>query len=106
MKGYMEYKGSDLWENYPKAVIVGTEGPGGNLPYADRVDQAQFEKVCQERAPFAREKGYYLMYSGGHLPAKAPDGTDILYWYVIAAGICEVVNADQFYMANVTCCPK
>ena len=106
MKGYMEYKGSDLWENYPKAVIIDTEGPGGNLPYADRVVQAEFGKVCQERAPFAREKGYYLMYSGGHLPAKAPDGTDILYWYVIAAGICEVGKANQFYMGNVTCCPK
>ncbi|WP_428039956.1 hypothetical protein [Candidatus Avelusimicrobium fimicolum] len=106
MKGYMEYKGSDLWENYPNAVIIGAEGPGGNLPYAEQVDQNAFGKVCQERAPFAREKGYYLMYSGGHLPAKAPDGTDILYWYVIAAGICEVVNADQYYMANVTCCPQ
>ena len=101
-KGYMEYGGSNLWEKYPKAVLIGTEGIGGNLPYADQVVQPAFGNVCQERAPFEREEGYYLMYSGGlFLEKETP-----VYWYVIAAGVCEVKKSDQFYTANVTCCPK
>ena len=102
LKGYMEYRDSYFWENYPEGVIVGWEGIGGNLPYAKGVDQRKFSEICQERAPFEREEGYYLMYSGGHLLVEnAP-----AYWYVIAAGLCEVGKADQYYMANVTCCPQ
>ena len=105
LKGYMDYGGSYLWEDYPEAVVIGTEGIGGNLPFVHNVDSGKFSKRCQERAPFERE-GYYLMYSGGHLRAKASDGSETLYWYVIAAGLCEVGKSDQFYMGNVTCCPK
>ena len=105
-KGYMEYGGSNLWEKYPKAVIIGTEGPGGNLPYAADVRHDEFRKICKERAPLEREEGYYLMYSAGLLHAKAPDGTTTDYWYVITAGVCEVTKSGQFYMGNVTCCPK
>ena len=102
LKGYMEYRDSYFWENYPESVIVGWEGIGGNLPYAKGVDQRKFSEICQERAPFESEEGYYLMYSGGHLLVEnAP-----AYWYVIAAGLCEVGKADQYYMANVTCCPQ
>lgn len=98
LKGYMEYNDSNFWVDYPKAVIIGMEG---HLPFADNVDSDKFSKKCQERAPFERE-GYYLMYSAGILR----EGEIPAYWYVIAAGICEVVKDDQFYMANVTCCPQ
>ena len=101
LKGYMEYGGSNLWEDYPEAVLIGTETLA-SLPFALGVDQRKFSEKCQERAPFEREEGYYLMYSGGHLW----EGDYRTYWYVIAAGLCEVGKADQYYMANVTCCPK
>ncbi|MBD9150587.1 MAG: hypothetical protein EGQ14_07280 [Spirochaetia bacterium] len=101
LKGYMEYTGSNLWEDYPEAVLIGTETLA-SLPYAKGVDQRKFGEICQERAPFKSEEGYYLMYSGGHLW----EGDYRTYWYVIAAGLCEVGKADQYYMANVTCCPK
>ncbi len=102
LKGYMEYGGSSLWEDYPEAVLIGTEGISGTLPYARGVDQDKFSKKCEERAPFEREEGYYLMYSGGHLWEEK----ERRYWYVIAAGLCEVGKADQYYTANVTCCPQ
>ncbi len=98
LKGYMEYNDSNFWVDYPKAVIIGMEG---HLPFAEGVDSDKFSRKCQERAPF-ESKGYYLMYSAGILR----EGEIPAYWYVIAAGICEVVNADQYYMANVTCCPQ
>ena len=105
-KGYMEYYDSYFWMDYPKGVIMDWEGIGGNLPYAADVRHDEFRKICKERAPFKSEEGYYLMYSAGLLHAKAPDGTNIDYWYVITAGLCEVAKSDQFYVANVTCCPQ
>ena len=98
LKGYMEYRDSNLWLDAPESVIIGMEG---HLPFAEGVDSGQFSKECQERAPYESE-GYYLMYSAGILR----EGEIPAYWYVIAAGICEVVKDDQFYMANVTCCPQ
>ena len=98
LKGYMEYNDSNFWVDYPKAVIIGMEG---HLPFADNVDSDKFSRKCQERAPFESE-GYYLMYSAGILR----EGEVPAYWYVIAAGLCEVGKADQLYMGNVTCCPK
>ena len=98
LKGYMEYNDSNFWVDYPKAVIIDMEG---HLPFAANVDSDKFSKKCQERAPFERE-GYYLMYSAGILR----EGEMPAYWYVIAAGVCEVGKADQLYMGNVTCCPK
>lgn len=100
LKGYMEYTGSNLWEDYPEAVLIGTETLA-SLPFAYGVDQNKFGEKCKERAPYESE-GYYLMYSGGHLW----EGDYRTYWYVIAAGLCEVGKSDQFYMANVTCCPQ
>ena len=100
LKGYMEYAGSNLWEDYPEAVLIGTETVA-SLPFARGVDQDKFREKCKERAPYESE-GYYLMYSGGHLW----EGDYRTYWYVIAAGLCEVGKSDQFYMANVTCCPQ
>ena len=105
-KGYMEYRDSYFWEEYPKGVAMDWEGIGGNLPYAADVRHDEFRKICKERAPLEREEGYYLMYSAGLLPVKAPDGTMTDYWYVITAGLCEVAKSDQFYIANVTCCPQ
>lgn len=98
LKGYMEYNDSNFWVDYPKAVIIGMEG---HLPFAEGVDSDKFSRKCQERAPFESE-GYYLMYSAGILR----EGETPAYWYVIAAGLCEVRKADQLYMGNVTCCPK
>ena len=98
LKGYMEYRDSNLWQDYPESVIIGMEG---HRPFAENVDSGKFSKKCQERAPFERE-GYYLMYSAGILR----EGEIPAYWYVIAAGICEVGKADQYYTANVTCCPQ
>lgn len=105
-KGYMEYYDSYSWMDYPKGVIMAWEGIGGNLPYAADVIHDEFRKICKERAPLEREEGYYLMYSAGLLRATAPDGYMTDYWYVITAGVCEVAKGDQFYMGNVTCCPK
>ena len=105
-KGYMEYRDSYFWEEHPKGVVMGWEGIGGNLPYAADVRHDEFRKICKERAPLEREEGYYLMYSGGFLRVDAPDGTMTDYWYVITAGLCEVAKSDQFYIANVTCCPQ
>lgn len=98
LKGYMEYRDTNLWLDAPESVIIGMEG---HRPFADNVDSGQFSKECQERAPYESE-GYYLMYSAGILR----EGEIPAYWYVIAAGICEVGKANQFYMGNVTCCPK
>ena len=98
LKGYMEYNDSNFWVDYPKAVIIGMEG---HLPFAEGVDSDKFSRKCQERAPFESE-GYYLMYSAGILR----EGEVPAYWYVIAAGLCEVGKADQLYMGNVTCCPQ
>ena len=98
LKGYMEYRDSSLWQDSPESVIIGMEG---HRPFASNVDSGKFSKKCQERAPFESE-GYYLMYSAGILR----EGEIPAYWYVIAAGICEVKKSDQFYTANVTCCPQ
>ena len=98
LKGYMEYRDTNLWLDAPESVIIGMEG---HRPFADNVDSGQFSKKCQERAPYESE-GYYLMYSAGILR----EGEIPAYWYVIAAGICEVGKANQFYMGNVTCCPQ
>lgn len=98
LKGYMEYRDSNLWVDPPTSVIIGMEG---HLPYAENVREDEFRKICKERAPFERE-GYYLMYSAGILR----EGESPNYWYVIAAGLCKVTKDNQFYMANVTCCPQ
>ena len=112
-KGYMEY--SDMadvlgWVNAgtPDSVILewdGTVNP--SLPMAWGVNHRAFGSVCKQRAPYM-EEGLYLMYSVGAFEVKnnADLNQNKKYWYAITAGECSVVRDPQFYMANVTCCPK
>ena len=108
-KGYMEFSNSHSWELIPGYAVSSAIDPTTNpvVPMVTGVHHSYFKKACEKRAP-SEEEGYYLMYSAGLL--KMENNYDLnlnaTYWYVITAGVCEVAKADQFYMANVTCCPK
>ena len=112
-KGYMEYSDQANvigWDvtGTPDSVILkwdGTVNP--SLPMAWGVQHSAFGSVCKQRAPYM-EEGLYLMYSVGAFEVKNNAGSNPneRFWYAITAGECSVVNDPQFYMANVTCCPK
>ena len=101
--GYMAYNNStEMYRPYGPGSGAVIESDSGTVPsykYASSVDHKKFETSCKTFAS-TKDPGRYLMYTGGLLSDNSGD------WYIITAGVCVVTKSDQYYKANVTCCPQ